>query len=463
GGGMYWEGSLFAGVTGMTLALFGLFASRAPRRLTAAGLGLFLLLLAMGKRTPLFMVFYHAVPFFGDFRGAAKLNILVSLWVCYLAAAGLDHYLGQEGPVRRLVRWAGGFALGVSALAAFFHFAPALGWGRLYGKFGAHAPGMVESLLLCGLTLGAAALAAWAGKRFPRWRLSLLGLAFLELLLFARANRGGFDLPALQAKAAAIQAVYDQDPGDYRVTAEPSNITLGTSGFDVWGNDPMIPGRYALFLAESQHLDVGDHFVDKPFFRSYPPALGLTRLRYVFEQDGEGWRVRRLALREQPRALLVGGWREEQGETAVQTLLRPGFNPRREALVESDPGFPSRPGPGKGSVRLRDLSTDALEVRADNEGPCLLVVGDNDAPGWRAVAAPDDPGSYRVVPVNFFQRGVPLAPGSHHFTLEYRPPFLTAAAWVSAVSLCLTLAGAAVGWRRRALLPYDESQSLRKP
>jgi len=450
GGGMYWEGSLFVSVAGAALALYGLLSSKAPGRWRVAGLGFFILLLAMGRRTPLYPFFFHFVPFFKDFRGAAKFNIFISLWVCWLAAAGFDFYLRQPGKSRGLALWTARFSLLVLGLGLLFHFAPRMGLGGLFGKFGNHAPGMVAALVFCAGSLALTALAAWAGARADRWRYALLALAFLELVFFARANRGGFDLTALEKKTAGLQALYDKDPGDYRVTAEPSNAALGTKGFDVWGNDPMIPGRYALFMAASQKMDAGEHFVDKPFFRSYPKVLGMVRLRYVLKDRGDSYSVQRLSLPEQPRVSLVGQWEALSGDAALARLMDPQFNFLREALVETDPGFSPRPGPLAGRVKLTDLSTDALEITADNDRPCLLVLGDNYDPNWRAQALEGDAqGGYQVIVADFFERGIALKAGHHHFKLEYEPRGFRWALGMALGSLALYLFFLARWVRRR--------------
>ncbi len=440
GGGMYWEGSLFASVSGIALAFYGFFASREPKRWIVAGLTLFLLLLAMGKRTPLFLLFYHWVPLFSAFRGAAKFNILISLGICFLAASGLDHFLKNSESGRRFQRGTLRLGLFVGGLAFFFYFAPTWGMSRLVEKFSVHWPGMIWSMGVCALSLLLVSLAAWAGRRARGFKFGLLALAFLELFLFARANRGGFDLTELEKKVGQIQAVYDKNPGDYRVTADPTNDTLGTQGFDVWGNDPMILDRYALFMAQSQGLDMGTHFVDKPFFRFFPPVLGLARLQYVFRDQGAGFLVERLKFHEQPRMSLVGGWRMASEDEALKQLAGPKFNFTKTVLVESDPGFASTSGKPKGRVSWKDLSTDRIEIQSQNDKACLLVINDNYARGWRAQGLPGDTqGAYQVMPVNFFQRGIPLSAGSHHLILEYSPRSFEVGKWISLVSLGLLL------------------------
>jgi hypothetical protein len=460
GGGMYWEGSLFVSVTGIVLALYGLTQVRDSRQRLAGGMTLVILLIAMGRRTPLYLFFYHFVPLFSAFRGAAKLNILVTLWVCVLAAAGLDHFLKAGSKTKGLARWTGSFSALVFLAALLFKAAPALGWGNLFKKYAGLSGSMAENLFFCGALLGLLVLLIFLSRKHSFFRYSLPLLALLELLVFARANRGGFDLSSLEQKVQGIQAVYDRDPGGYRVLVDPTNDTLGIRGFDIWGNDPMIPFRYALFMADSQGLDVGGHFVDKPFFRSTPPVLGLARLRYVFHDQGPGFSVERLHLSEMPRMELVGQWTLASGDEAFRILADPKFNSLKTAVLESKPGFSSSAKKVKGDLKWKDLSTDEIEIEASNDQPCLLVISDNYSRGWKALPAPgDNQGNYAVMPANFFQRGIPLQPGSHHFFLEYRPSSFVVGKWVSLISLgfYLVFLGVVFGFRKNRFWPLGKT------
>ena len=451
GGAMYWEAGLFASVTAFVLALYALGRWKDPLKTRAAWLILFLILLAMGIRTPLYGLFYHFCPFFQYFRGAGKFNILITLLVGLLAAAGLDDLMKSEKIPAGLARWTGGFCGLVFSLALLFHFSPPWGLASLFGKFAGKIPGMVHSLAICGATLAALTGLALLGNRAKIFRYGFLALAFLELFFFARANRPEFDLTALKAKVQGVQAVYQKDPGDYRILVDPTNDALGTTGSDIWGNDPTVSFRYAQFITYSQGLDVYSESLLKPLFRTYPPMLGLTRLRYVFEDQGAGWKVTPVHLREMPRMALVGQWTLASGDGALKLLADPKFDPLKRAVVESPPGFEPAPGKIKGGLKWTDLSTDEIEIEADNSRPCLLVISDNYSRGWRVFpAAGDRQENYSVMPVNFFQRGIPLQPGSHHFRLVYLPKSFVLGKWISLVSLGFYLVFlAALGWNRK--------------
>lgn len=438
GGGMYWESGLFVSVTAFALAVYGLVRRQEPGRKGIAGLILFLVLLALGKRTPLFMLFYHFCPLFQYFRGVGKLNIFITLLICLLAAGGLDHYLKSKDPERAFGRWVLGACLFVFGIGLLFHFAPVLGLGRLLGKFGSHLPGMVKSLLGCALVLGLLALGVGWGRR-SRWaRYGLLILAWGELFLFTQANLPSFNLGDLQTRVGEIEAVYQKDPGDYRVLVDPTNDVLGTSGSDIWGNDPSVSFRYARFICASQQLDVYADSLNKPLFHCFPRMLGMPRLRYIFTPQGGGWKIKKTTFREQARVSLVSDWRMASGDSALKQLAGPKFNFTKNVLLESDPGFVATPRKPQGLVQWKDLSTDQMEIEAENSKPCLLVVGDNYAKGWRVKADPDDSqGTYRVMPANFFQRGIPLKAGHHHFVLEYLPRSFVIGKWISIGSLIL--------------------------
>ena len=108
----------------------------------------------------------------------------------------------------------------------------------------------------------------------------------------------------------------------------------------------------------------------------------------------------------------------------------PGFDPRREALLEHDPGLPP-PEDGTsdvGTVTVTDVSTEVLEVRAETRTSAILVITDNYSASWSAVPwdAADDR-TYRVVPADHIARAIPLPAGTHHLRVEYRPSLLGSA------------------------------------
>lgn len=185
----------------------------------------------------------------------------------------------------------------------------------------------------------------------------------------------------------------------------------------------MIPLRYARFAAATQHLDVATDISNKPFFTQFPPALGLLRLRYVLNEKEGKWNAERLALPESPRAYFAEDWEVLAPEQILDQVSDPHFKPVPKVLLESDPGFkPQDEGLFQSKVEVADLSTDQLEVKAQLSKPGILVVTDNYSKGWKVEPVPGEgTGTFPVVPVFGFQRGVALPAGDHHFFLVYQP------------------------------------------
>ena len=58
--------------------------------------------------------------------------------------------------------------------------------------------------------------------------------------------------------------------------------------------------------------------------------------------------------------------------------------------------------------------------------------------------------TYEIIPANYTLRGVPLAPGHHHFRMEYRPLSFWIGVWISVAGVAAWLAAAVyLGQRKR--------------
>jgi hypothetical protein len=162
--------------------------------------------------------------------------------------------------------------------------------------------------------------------------------------------------------------------------------------------------------------------------------------------------VEKTGLKEIPRAFLVSRFEVLDTEKVLEKTSQLRFDPRREVLLESDPGIFSSIGKSDGFLEVKDLDTDRIEVQARLTQPALLVVSDNYSRGWKARAlSGSNQSSYRVMPANGFQRAVPLEAGNHHFLMEYRPTayvtgkLISIFAWVIFLGLC--------AWKRPRFFP----------
>ncbi len=101
-----------------------------------------------------------------------------------------------------------------------------------------------------------------------------------------------------------------------------------------------------------------------------------------------------------PRTFVVGGVRVAGGwEEALETLLDPGFEPRREVLLPAGEARLEPPG-FSGSARILKETADRVRIEAElsSEGHVVLVDGHD--PGWRATVdgrpAPAAPSQRRL-------------------------------------------------------------------
>jgi hypothetical protein len=188
GGGLYWEGVSYVGLTGFVLALVGLQSAR-PRKNFFAGAFLLLTLVALGRRTFIFTLCYHVLPLFNHFRGVAKLDFWMTLCLAALAAMGFEEILEKPQKLKGLAK---ATALGAGVflcLALLVEVIAQGGIGSRYTRYLPYAGGMIESLLVGAGLLGLLALLAWLGLKRPVLRYGFLILACLELLVFALGNR----------------------------------------------------------------------------------------------------------------------------------------------------------------------------------------------------------------------------------------------------------------------------------
>lgn len=142
-----------------------------------------------------------------------------------------------------------------------------------------------------------------------------------------------------------------------------------------------------------------------------------------------------------PRAWLT---RTERVSTAPEQLeiIRSGkipdgviWNPLDCALVEA----PNKIEPASeksGTAEIVRYEPNRVEVKAEATSPSLLVLADNYYPGWRAQV---DGQRAKVLRVNYNQRAVRLAGGSHVVTFVYRPKSVLYGLIVSSASLLALL------------------------
>jgi hypothetical protein len=429
------------------------------------------IVLALGYHTPLFKLLYYHLPGYNTFRGSAKFGVFAALFLAILAGIGLDQLSerADRRATRRRLLLAAGLALAILITALLMRGGQGI-WANTVARIDASHETYVRNVDLSDpafvrlsgqragdhllIAFGVAAVAAalvWLHGRTRRASYMLVGLALLELLVFARgytvATGANPPLPSPWAKVLA------ENPGDYRVIVGGerwANWGMLYNFQNLYGYDSSsISKRFAEFLAFSQGRDpsTGNQYVK---FTHFPHYLNLLRTRFALLPDVDKPFIE--LPDPLPHALLVPDYHVSANRDAVLArIANPTFDPRKLVLLESEPSIKPAAGGERGSVTIRDVSTDELHIDADVPAPTILLVTDNYSRFWRA--APLSPGpqsTYEVLPANWVLRAIPIAAGKHHIRLRYEPRGVRIGFAVTGLTLAaLAAAGLFVPLRRR--------------
>ena len=443
-----WETSLFLGVAGVVFAIYA--TIRCERRIKWRPVIVICVafLLAFGAYTPLFGFLYSWIPGFDRFRSISKFSFPASLFLCLLAATGLDWLFRQkriEIPFIAAV-FAGAAALGVAgwwtastgAWPELMNTSRASGQSYLLPQLYADTEFIAQSQHLAAMSLFVAAgVCALLGiiltfaRREPRALFGVIVLAAAEMFIFVHAVRATFDSTIIVNPNE--KRFLEEHPDDYRImnVANPNSAML-IGAQDMWGYEATVVRRYAEFMTWSQGGDP-DQAMSYVKFVRYDPLFAMLRLRYVLGQRGTEIEIGDAPENPLSHLHLVFSYRVLPDRNAIFDALRSTtFDPLREVILESEPQPKPLPAESAGTARIVAVSTDALEIEADVEQPCILLITDAFTPSWRAVALTGSvQTSYKLLPANYILRAVPLLAGHHHLRIEYARDALTIGKWIS--------------------------------
>lgn len=139
-----------------------------------------------------------------------------------------------------------------------------------------------------------------------------------------------------------------------------------------------------------------------------------------------------------PRAYVVHEAAYAPDGEVLDDVERSGAAALLRRVIVSEPNIagPSARCASRGTARIVEYSSQRVRVEASSPCPGWLVLADAYDPGWRARLNGSPAEVHRV---NFVQRAVRLPPGRSAVEFDYRPRFLLAAAWVSALAWVLAL------------------------
>jgi hypothetical protein len=179
--------------------------------------------------------------------------------------------------------------------------------------------------------------------------------------------------------------------------------------------------------------------VDEGQGKSYPLSRDLVRVESkasvtepAREAKDDRWKLVAQAryvdiyenARVLPRAWLAPEARVlDEGATlqVIRTGLMPDgskWDPLRTALVESEPASTLKGSRQEGRAEVIRYEPNQVNLQTHSSGNSILVLSENDYPGWRVYI---DGESAEVLRVNYAQRGVLIPGGDHQISFVYRP------------------------------------------
>ena len=452
-----WEMSLFVGVTGFILAIYGaIYGDRSIRRLFVT-MALILILLAFGAYTPLFKILYKWVPGFNKFRGSSRFLFQVSLFLIMLAGVGIDRII-RRGNVSRRTPSAiliAGILIAVAALCIQHSTASSAGlWQQImrtvYEPFAVSVPEKSymsadfiqktgffasKSLMIAAGTFLLLSAFFFLARFSNKAAYAIALLAIVEIFVFARTSRPTFDFTTTQLPG--LKSFLTNHPGDYRVLLHNSNSAMSLGAHDIWGYDPCRLGRYAQFIAFTQRRD----FELSRYHRLYK----MLRCRYTFSPAGDRVRVTEFD-DVMPRLQLIQDYAVIPNRNQIfRTMEDTAFDPRKQVILETAPDPKPVKSEQKGTAKILDSSTDHLTIEAHLPNPAILLITDAYSKGWRARALPGSiQKQYDVIPANYILRAIPLEKGHHRIRVEYLPLAFQVGKWISIVSVIIYVG--LLGW-----------------
>jgi hypothetical protein len=434
------DGRPYIGI--VTLLLAGVGAALTSRRIVGFWVLLFVLALvySLGHHGGLHHLAYLTVPLLDKLREPVRALYIVHFALSVLAAYGVAALAARgersqaPSPERR---WrglplvvAGGGA--IVAVATSIDAQPA----------GSDTEGLITAVALALLAGGL--IAAWGVGGLAARVAAPLCVAALCLDLVpsgwqtlpedtydgtSRFSPDAYYLPT------PVTEYFRANRGVYRIDNAERALPVNVGDFEGF---QLVSGYGA-----TMHKSLYDLF-QAPGSASRTPDL--LNIRYaVTTQPVRGWPLVMTAgvqrLHENPdphpRAWVSHRWEIAPDRSAALTrALEPGFDHRRDVVLEESPGTGSSGEAEPREATVLSYEPTRIEIEARAARPGLLVASEIWYPGWEATV---DGRPAPVLRADGLTRAIPVPAGAHRVVMTYRPTHWTLALVLTFVSLVLVL------------------------
>lgn len=390
GEGYEWEMTGYCGLITLLLAGFALLSKRKRTVIFYWVLAVIGLILALGKYTPFFHVFYYILPGYRLFRGHAKALILTNLSLAVLAGFGLD------------------------AMVRNYFSTP--------------------------------------GKK-KLFTFAAIGILILELGVFGFSRRSTNSINTLKS-IPYIKKSDTSKPSYYRqltLILGRENSALLSRAFDVSGYDSNQLLRYRNFMNRAQGLPPDHNQMITDIRNLSPGYLVPFGVKYLLtSKTGEvpSWEAKTLecfqGLLWTRRKIKVVPTPDE----ALSAINKPNFNFSEDLILEcgENPPLPGDDPLISDRIEIKKWQTNKIAIHAGVETSCYLLVSNPYAKGWKASV---DGKPVPLYPANYLFQAIYLTEGEHEILFHYCPLSFRVGAFISLLSvLGLILAGIIIKSRK---------------
>lgn len=457
-GKFYWgknpfkDNSEYAGVIPLFLAIIGVFFYRSRKAIFFGILALFALIYALGGTTPIFRIFYYAIPNVKSLRAPATIMFIFLFGVSLLAGMGLQFLIDKVRDIsdktRRNLKYyllgATGFLLlgavlfgaaGDSILSLYtsiFYNDIRTGgpkWNAALANLPNIQSGFWIAFVLVGLSAGAVYLFIY--KKAGKIILFLIPLLiFIDGIRFNTRFVSTYDY-AQDTAPNALTNYLNSLPGYYRVLDLgvfrddylpffDIPVVKGYHGNQLRWYDDLLGGPTMGEYHNPNFLNLaGAGYILGPTDRTrYPnlfpelPLAGVMNFGQVTVYKNEN---------VLPRAFMVHNYTVESDRKNIYPMVHKGtVDLRTTAILEEQPDIQlaanAIAGESSGQAEIVSYAVDSVVVRTESGQNGLLVLTDNWYFAWKAFADGVEKPVYRAY--GSF-RAVPLEGGNHTVVFKY--------------------------------------------
>jgi len=436
-----WEFGAYVGILPLFLAGLGILFSH-ERRTTVGFLCMLIIsvTLMLGSYTPLYRIYYHALPLIDKIRVPARAVIFFDFSIAILAGYGVKFVL-ETVNTRRLRYF---------CCPAIIFFLLSLYAGVLTFHIPILSKGVILATVFIFVSAGTLLISPLVRNRTVIAGILLL-VIFTDLYLAYNKTIPVQNINEILRKQPYEQ-ILEQDKDLYRVmfpitvTGDHFDVPSRGNVFHYYNVNGYIPialnefYQYMHIMAGVPVPQLRRHTLDMDIFQhARVLSSRILGIKYAIVEDSSGYTMKQ-APWYMPRAVLCHeALVVPNRDDHITYIKNPRFNPTTTILLEKDYGDHaqslSQPGP-EDVVKITTYTPNRIVVQTSSAGNAYLLLSDLYYPGWKSLV---DGTHIPTLRADYLLRAVPLQAGQHTVEFIYRPLSLYVGILITSLTILTVL------------------------